>query len=73
MELFQWKNSDEVTKENIERLKEELAEILIYSYMLADNLDLDIDEIIDEKLSKNNEKYPVSKSKGHKDKYTKFS
>lgn len=73
LELFQWKNSDEVTKENIERLKEELADVLIYSYMLADNLDLDIDEIIDEKLSKNNEKYPVSKSKGNKDKYTKLS
>lgn len=73
LELFQWKTSEEVIKSSRERLKEELADVLIYSYMLADNLDLDIDSIIEEKLRKNNEKYPVNKSKGKKDKYTKLS
>ncbi|MER2110537.1 MAG: MazG-like family protein, partial [Desemzia incerta] len=38
----------------------------------ADNLNLNIDSIIDEKLQKNNEKYPVSKSKGNNNKYTEF-
>ena len=44
--------------------------MLIYSHMLASNLDLDIDEIIAAKLEKNNIKYPVDKSKGNKGKYT---
>ncbi|QQX14007.1 nucleotide pyrophosphohydrolase [Bacillus altitudinis] len=65
LELFQWKTPEE-SKENPERLKEELADVLIYSYMMADNLGFDIDEIIAEKLIKNAEKYPVPKSFGQK-------
>lgn len=42
-----------------ERIKEELADVLIYSYMMADNLGFDLDEIIEEKLKKNALKYPV--------------
>lgn len=68
LELFQWKTPEE-SKENPERLKEELADVLIYSYMMADNLGFDIDEIIAEKLIKNTRKYPVSKSFGQKKKY----
>ena len=68
LELFQWKTSEE-SKENPERLKEELADVLIYSYMMADNLGFDIDEIIAEKLIKNAKKYPVPKSFGQKKKY----
>lgn len=70
LELFQWKSAEEVKESNLERIKEELADVLIYSYMLADNLNLDIDSIIEEKLQKNDEKYPVSKSKGKSNKYT---
>lgn len=69
LEIFQWK-TDEEGKQNIDAIKDELADVLIYSYMLADNLDLDIDEIIERKLIKNNEKYPVEKSKDNKEKYT---
>ncbi|MBP2100067.1 nucleotide pyrophosphohydrolase [Enterococcus rivorum] len=72
LELFQWKNPEEVTATKLERIKEELADVLIYSYMLADNLNLNIDEIIEAKLVKNNEKYPVSKSKGNNEKYTEY-
>lgn len=60
LELFQWKTAAEGI-ENIERVKEELADVLIYSYMMADNLDLDIEEIIAEKLVKNAIKYPAPK------------
>lgn len=60
LELFQWKTPEEGT-ENLERVKEELADVLIYSYMIADNLNLDIDEIIAEKLVKNAQKYPLQK------------
>ncbi len=70
LELFQWKQPEEVTKTNLERIKEELADVLIYSYMMADNLNLDLDEIIEEKLKKNELKYPLEKSKGQRKKYT---
>ncbi|WP_050964551.1 nucleotide pyrophosphohydrolase, partial [Staphylococcus aureus] len=62
LELFQWKSSEEVVNNNRERLAEELADVLIYSYMLADNLEFDINEIISKKLVKNAEKYPIDKS-----------
>ena len=70
LELFQWKYPEEVRETSIERIKEELADVLIYSHMMASNLDLDIDEIIEAKLEKNNIKYPVDKSRGNKEKYT---
>lgn len=73
LELFQWKSPEEVSETNIERIKEELADVLIYSHMLASNLDLDIDEIIEAKLEMNNIKYPVDKSRGNKEKYTELS
>ncbi|MBO1996433.1 nucleotide pyrophosphohydrolase [Staphylococcus epidermidis] len=63
LELFQWKTSEEVVETNRERLAEEIADVLIYSYMLADNLNFDINDIIREKLVKNAEKYPIAKVK----------
>lgn len=69
LELFQWKASEEVVNTNLERLAEELADVLIYSYMLADNLDFDINDIIRKKLEKNAVKYPINKSKDSKTKY----
>lgn len=69
LELFQWKSSEEVVSEKQERLAEELADVLIYSYMLADNLDFDINDINRKKLVKNSEKYPIDKSKGNNTKY----
>ncbi|MDE9438769.1 nucleotide pyrophosphohydrolase [Staphylococcus xylosus] len=69
LELFQWKSSEEVVNNNRERLAEELADVLIYSYMLADNLEFDINEIISKKLVKNAEKYPIDKSKNNNTKY----
>lgn len=69
LELFQWKSSEEVKQNKKERLAEELADVLIYSYMLADNLDFDVNDIIEKKLAKNTEKYPVSKSKNSNNKY----
>ena len=52
LELFQWKQPEEVTAKSLERIKEELADVLIYSMMLADNLNLNIENIIEEKLEK---------------------
>lgn len=70
LELFQWKESKDVTSKSLKRIKEELADVFIYSIMLADNLNLDIENIIDEKLEKNTRKYPVEISKGSNKKYT---
>lgn len=70
LELFQWKKSEETVSTKKTELKEELADVLIYSYMMADNLDLDVDEIIDEKIKKDSAKYPVKKSYGKNTKYT---
>lgn len=70
LELFQWKKSDDVVDKKKTELKEELADVLIYSYMMADNLNLDVDKIIAEKIEKDSIKYPVKKSFGNNKKYT---
>lgn len=69
LEVFQWKTAAEGV-ENLDAIKDELADVLIYAYMLADNLNLDIDDIIERKLIKNKEKYPVEKSRNNNSKYT---
>ena len=63
LELFQWQTSEETVEGNFPELKEELADVLIYAFMLADNLDLDIKEIMEAKLKLDELKYPVEKSK----------
>ncbi|MEQ6390440.1 nucleotide pyrophosphohydrolase [Bacillaceae bacterium S4-13-58] len=70
LENFQWKSSDEAVKENIENIKDELADVVIYSLLMADQLDVDLSEAIVRKIKKNEEKYPVEKAKGSNRKYT---
>jgi NTP pyrophosphatase (non-canonical NTP hydrolase) len=67
LELFLWKDNEGF---EVERLKEELADILSFSLFLAEKHDLDINQIIQEKIEKNSKKYPVEKSKGTSKKYT---
>lgn len=66
LELFLWKSPDEANKEKV---KEELADIFAYAFLLADKYQLDIKDIVMEKIKKNGEKYPVDKSKGNAKKY----
>lgn len=73
LELFQWKDSDTVVANKQEDLRDELADVLIYSLMLADNLDFDLEEIIMAKLEKNRQKYPVETARGSAKKYTELS
>ena len=68
-ELFLWKKGDDVENIKIDRLKEELADILSFSFLLADKHNLDVLEIILDKIKVNNEKYPVEKAKGTAKKY----
>jgi len=64
LESFQW--TDEV---DIERIKDELADVLTYCILLADKIGVDPDVIVMEKLEKSAKKYPVEKSKGNSTKY----
>ena len=65
LECFQW--SDE--EYDLQHVKEELADVLVYSQNLLDKLELDADEIISMKMSQNEAKYPVEKAKGSAVKY----
>ena len=70
LEIFQWSADDLECTEKLEHLKEELADVLCYSILLADRCGLDLDEIIQKKMQKNAEKYPVEKASGVSTKYT---
>ena len=61
LEVFQWSATDLMCVDKRESIKEELADILIYCVHMADTCELDIDEIIMDKMKKNGEKYPVTK------------
>ena len=65
-EAFLRKKPEEV---NIEKVKEELADIMNYAFLIAHKYDMDIKEIILNKLKRNGEKYPVNKAKGSAKKY----
>jgi len=67
LELFLWKKSEEV---NIDKVKEELADIFSFAFLLAEKYDLDVKEIVLDKIKTNGEKYPIAKSKGTATKYT---
>jgi NTP pyrophosphatase (non-canonical NTP hydrolase) len=60
LEDFQWISSEEALQKNKENIREEIADVLIYSLMLCSRLDLDVKEIIEEKMVKNGRKYPVA-------------
>jgi NTP pyrophosphatase (non-canonical NTP hydrolase) len=68
-ELFLWKNGDEAENIKIDKLKEELADVLAFSFLLAQKHNLDIFTIVQEKIQQNAEKYPVEKAKGTAKKY----
>jgi NTP pyrophosphatase (non-canonical NTP hydrolase) len=68
-ELFLWKTTEESELVELNRLKEELADVFAFSLLLAGKHGLDVKEIVLEKILKNNEKYPVEKSKGTAKKY----
>ena len=70
LENFQWKSSEEAVALKVKDIQEELVDVLIYSILLADAMDFDINEIIREKLEKNNMKYPAEKAFGKIEKYT---
>jgi len=68
-ELFLWKKAEDADQEKI---KEELADVLAYAILLAEKYNLDINEIVLNKIKRNGEKYPVDKAKGTAKKYNEF-
>ena len=65
-EAFLWKDASEV---NVEKVKEELADVFNYAIQIADKYNLDVKQIVLDKLQKNAEKYPVDKAYGSAKKY----
>lgn len=70
LENFQWKSSEEALDLKKDDIADELADVLIYSIYMAETLNLSLEELIQNKLKKNELKYPVEKAYGKKDKYT---
>ena len=66
LECFQWSD----TEYDLQHIKEELADVLVYSQNLLDKLEIDADEIVNMKMKQNEAKYPVDKAKGNATKYT---
>ena len=65
LECFQWDDQDF----DVEHVKEELADIIVYCQNMLDELGLDVDEIVNQKMDQNEAKYPVEKAKGSLAKY----
>ncbi len=65
LECFQWSEEEY----DLEHVKEELADVMVYCQNLADKLGLDPDEIVNMKMAQNEAKYPVEKAKGSALKY----
>ena len=70
LEIFQWSAEDLECTDKLDKVKEELADVLNYCVLLADRCGLDMDEIIQAKIKKNEEKYPTEEAYGNKAKYT---
>lgn len=68
-ELYLWKTIKESEEVNIEKVKEELADILSFSFLLAEKHGLNPFEIVADKIKINAEKYPADKARGKSDKY----
>ncbi len=74
LEIFQWKQDmdaiNAVSRERKEDLADELADVFIYTLLMANDLGIDLGEALKAKIEKNNAKYPVEKAKGSDKKYT---
>lgn len=69
-ELFLWKDTTESENVDKEKLKEELADVLAYAFLIAEKHKLNISEIVLNKIKLNRLKYPIDKAKGKSTKYS---
>ena len=70
LEIFQWSGSDVKSEGKEYKIREELADVVNYCVLMADVCGFDLDEIVQDKIRINNEKYPVEKARGKSKKYT---
>ncbi|MFB6468847.1 nucleotide pyrophosphohydrolase [Cytobacillus sp. Hz8] len=70
LENFQWKTSEEAIDKNIDNIKDEIADVVIYALLMSNELEINLEQVIKEKIQKNRQKYPVNKSFGLSKKYT---
>ncbi len=70
LENFQWSGIDVKVLQKHEQIKEELADVLIYSILMTDAIGVNLEDILRRKLDKNGKKYDVSKAYGTSKKYT---
>ena len=70
LEVFQWSADDVVCENKKDKIREELADVVNYCILMADACGLDLDEIVQAKIMRNNEQYPVEKAYGIKETYT---
>lgn len=69
LELFLWKNADQA---DLGKIKDELADVFSFAFLLAEKYGFDVKQIVEDKISKNSQKYPIEKSKGTSKKYNEF-
>jgi len=67
LELFLWKSPEQA---DVSKVKEELADVIAYALLLADSYELDVEQIVLDKIALNEKKYPVNKARGTAKKYT---
>ncbi|WP_394808872.1 nucleotide pyrophosphohydrolase [Nitrosomonas sp.] len=67
LEAFLWKSSEQA---DVGKVKEELADVFAFAFLLAEKYDLDVKQIVLEKMEQNAQKYPVEKARGIAKKYT---
>ena len=73
IEIFQWKEGDqELTAEEVEGLRQEIGDVLVYLLELADHFGIDIIQAARDKMALNAKKYPVERVKGKAWKYTEY-
>ena len=72
LEVFQRSGSETECEFKKDKIREELADVLNYCILMADACGLDMDEIVCEKIRRNNEKYPVERAKNNAKKYNEF-
>lgn len=68
-ELYLWKNENAIYDVNKSRIKEEVADILMYTMLLMEHYQFDLTELVENKLRLNSEKYPIEKARGNSNKY----
>ena len=68
LECFQWSDEDY----DLAHVREELADVIVYCQNMLDKLGLDVDEIVNAKMTQNEQKYPVEKARDRADKYDKL-